>query len=209
LVDLARLSKEESALIHGAATSAGQAAISLAQVIGSKVFATVDGVEGKELLKTVHGLSKDHIFFKSQRLLRFCYPQGINKQSINTVFNAAAAEYDTLRETWDCLSNFGLFAEIGKRDVSARLETARFENNTSFMSVDLMYLAAERPKVMSRLISDFSNPLKDCKFKIDSPITVFPISYVEAAFKVLQSGNFDGKLVMMLQLGDEVKVRIF
>ncbi|PMD36739.1 BcPKS8, polyketide synthase [Hyaloscypha variabilis F] len=205
LIDLARLAEDESVFIHGAATAAGQAAVSIAQMIGAEVFATVSGIEGKQLLKSVHGLSDDHIFSSRNASFGPAIRKAINRQGVDVVLNAAAADSDTLRETWDCLSNFGRFVEVGKRDVSARLETARFENNTSFMSVDLMSLAAERPKIMSRLISDFSNLLRNGNIKPDSPVTVFPISDVETAFKVLQSGNFDGKLVVMPQPGDEVK----
>jgi len=39
-------------------------------------------------------------------------------------------------------------------------------------------------------------------------ITVHPISDVETAFKVLQSGSVDGKLVVSLQPGNEVKVSV-
>jgi NADPH:quinone reductase-like Zn-dependent oxidoreductase len=177
-------------------------------MIGAEVFATVGSLEGKELLKTVHGLSDDHIFSSRNASFGNAIRKAINRHGVDVVFNAVAADSDALRETWECVSNFGRFVEIRERDVSARLETARFENNTSFMSVGLMSLAAERPQVMSRLISDFSNLLKDAKIKPYTPITAFPILDVETAFKVLQSGNFDGKLVVMPQPGDEVKIRI-
>ena len=91
---------------------------------------------------------------------------------------------------------------MGNQDSRARLQY-----NKSFMSVDLISLAEQRPKIMARLLSDVSELLENDKISPVS-ITVFPISDVETAFKVLQSGNVGGKLVVSPQPGNEIKVSV-
>lgn len=206
LVDLGRLGSDESVLIHGAADPAGLAAIALAQMVGAEVFAAVGSIEEKEFVASTYGLPGDHIFSSRSASFGPVIRQATGKRGVDVVVNSIATDTDTLRELWDSLSSFGRFIVVGKRDASARLETNRFDNNTSFISVDLMSVAAERPKVMERVVSNVSGLLQSEQIKPAAQITVFPISDVETAFKVLQSGTTQGKLVVAPQAGDEVKV---
>lgn len=205
LLDLARLESEESVLIHSAASMAGQAAISLAQLAGADVFVTVANSEEKALIVKEYGLPENRIFSSKNASFGPAIRSATNKRGIDVVLNSLASDADTMRETWDCLSNFGRFVEIGKRDASTRLETSRLESNTSFMSVDIMAIASERPKVMKRLVADVAKLLGNGQIKPVGPITVFPISDVETAFKVCQSGATAGKLVVVPQPEDQVK----
>ena len=205
LIDLGRLLKEESVLIHGGASAAGQAAISLAQMIGAEVFAIVDSIEHKELLRKVYGMQDNHIFSSYNAA---SLHQASGKGRFDVVLSCVSTDSDTSRKLWDCLSNFGRFVELEKQNGNARLETGRFENNRSFMSVDLVSVAIERPKIMQRLLLDVSEFLMHDKIRPVGPITIFPISDVETAFRVLQSGKVDGKLVVSPQPEDEVKVSV-
>ncbi|TVY13419.1 Reducing polyketide synthase PKS2 [Lachnellula arida] len=205
LIDLGRLGSDESVLIHGAADPAGLAAIALAQMVGAEVFAAVGSIEEKEFVASTYGLPGDHIFSSRSASFGPVIRQATSKRGVDVVVNSVATDTDTLRELWDSLSSFGRFIVVGKREASARLETNRFDNNTSFISVDLMSVAAERPQVMARVVSNVSGLLQNEQIKPAASITVFPISDVETAFKVLQSGTTQGKLVVAPQPGDEVK----
>jgi len=206
LIDLGRLDSEESVLVHGGASAAGQAAIALAQIAGAEVFATAGGIEERELIARSYGLSDDHILSSRGSSFGPVVRQATNKRGVDVVLNSLAADTDTVRELWDSLSSFGRFVVTGNRDSSARLETSRLENNTSFISVDLLSVASERPKIMQRVVSSISELLRDGKIKPVDSITVFPISDVETAFKSLQSGTTHGKLVVVPQPEDQVKV---
>lgn len=115
---------------------------------------------------------------------------------------------NALRETWDCLAHFGRFIEIGKRDITTntRLEMARFEHNAMFASVDLTVVALERPKMMKRILNDVFELLSKKEIRPISPITIFPISEVEQAFRTLQGGKIMGKIVVTAGPQDQVKV---
>lgn len=205
LFDLGRLVKDESVLIHAAAGGVGQAAIILCQMIGAEIFATVGSVAKKEFLMRKYNIPEDHIFYSRNTSFAKAIHRATNGQGVDVVLNSLAG--DALRETWDSLAHFGRFIEIGKRDITgnSRLEMARFEHNAMFASVDLTVVAAERPKIMKRLLSDVFALMDKGLVKPISPITVFPIADVESAFRTLQGGKIMGKIVIVPGANDQVK----
>ncbi|KAE9366807.1 putative polyketide synthase [Stipitochalara longipes BDJ] len=205
LFDLGRLTKGETVLIHAAAGGVGQAAIILSQMVGAEIFATVGSVAKKEFLMTEYGIPEDHIFYSRNTSFAKAIHHATNGQGVDLVLNSLAG--DCLRETWDSLAHFGRFIEIGKRDITSnsRLEMARFEHNAMFASVDLTVVAAERPKIMKRLLSEIFSLMDKGLVKPISPITTFPISNVESAFRTLQGGKIMGKIVIVPRSDDQVK----
>ncbi|OIW24709.1 putative polyketide synthase [Coniochaeta ligniaria NRRL 30616] len=204
LVELGRLADGESILIHGAAGAVGQAAICLAQMAGAEVFATVSNAEKKELLMHEFGLPSDHIFYSRSTSFGNAVVKATDGKGVDVILNSLAGEF--LRESWSCLSKFGRFIDIGKRDltVKSRIEMSHVDNNASFISVDLLALAAERPKVMKRLVCDVGQLLKYGKIRPIHPVTVFPMSDVDTVFKSLHSSRIQGKFVIVPQKNDIV-----
>lgn len=205
LFDLGHLTKNETVLIHAAAGGVGQAAIILCQIAGAKIYATVGSVAKKEFLMLQYGLPDDHIFYSRDTSFAKGIRRATNGQGVDLVLNSLAG--DALRETWDSLAHFGRFIEIGKRDIvgNSRLEMSRFDHNAMFASVDLTVVAAERPQIMKRLLSDVFSLISKGLAKPISPITVFPISDIENAFRTLQSGKIMGKIVIVPGSDDQVK----
>jgi NADPH:quinone reductase-like Zn-dependent oxidoreductase len=205
LLHLGRIEEGESVLIHGATSSVGQAAIVLAQMLGAKIFATVGEVACKELLMKEYGIPESHIFSSQQTSFVQAIRQGTDDRAgVDIVLNCVSTETETSRELWDCLSNFGRFVDIGKEKGNATLDMA---HNRSFLSCDLEALALERPKILARLLSDIDGLLKENKIKPIGQTTIFPIADIQTAFKVLQSGDVTGKLIVSPQPGNKVKVR--
>lgn len=205
LFDLGRLTRGETVLIHAAAGGVGQAAIILSQMLGAEIFATVGSVAKKEFLMSKYQIPEDHIFYSRNTSFAKAIKRATNGQGVDVVLNSLAG--DALRETWDSLAHFGRFIEIGKRDITGntRLEMARFEHNAMFASVDLTVVAAERPKIMKRLLSDVFDLIDRGLVRPVSPITTFPISDVETAFRTLQGGKIMGKIVIVPHAEDQVK----
>ncbi|CZR50438.1 related to polyketide synthase [Phialocephala subalpina] len=200
LINLGRMLGDERVLINGATSPAGQAAICLAKMSGAEVFAIVGSIERKQSLQERFGMHEDHI---SDHVSSF---RSIAKGGFDVVLNCIFADSDTTRELWQCLDNFGRFVEIKNSDghTNAILDTSSIQGNRSFMSVDLIAVALQRPKVMKRLLSDVSGLLE--KGVIQAPrLTIYSISDVEAALNALRDGTADGKLVVSPQSGDQVK----
>ena len=61
LIDVGRLRKGETVLIHAAAGGVGQAAIVIAQNIGAEIFSTVGSIEEKTVIQETYGIAEDHI----------------------------------------------------------------------------------------------------------------------------------------------------
>lgn len=205
LVELGRLGEDETVLVHAAAGAVGQAAIALAQMIGAKVYATVGSTEKKEFLMKEYHVPEDRIFYSRNLSFGNAVLQATCNAGVDVVLNCLAG--DGLRESWKCLNKFGRLIDIGARDsnTTTRLEMTQFEHNASFMTVDIMAIAAERPKVMQRVLVDVAKLMRYGKIRPISPVTVFPISEVESAFKTLHGAKAHGKLVVVPHAHDIVK----
>jgi NADPH:quinone reductase-like Zn-dependent oxidoreductase len=208
LLDLARLEYGEKVFIHGAGSPAGQAAISLAQMVGAEIFATVGNGESKLVLMNEYDVREDQIFSSHNISSGPAFCQATGRGRFDVVLNCLPTDADTMREVLDYLDNFGRFVDLDNQQGGSRLDTSCFQNNRSLMSVDLISMATERPKLIRRLMSDVGELLMNSRIRPVASITAFPISDIEQAFKVLQSGKTDAKLVVAPRPGDEVKVRI-
>jgi len=206
LFDLGRLEKDERVLIHAAAGGVGQASILLSQMVGAEIFVTVGSSAKKEFIMKEYSIPEDHIFYSRDTSFASAIRRATKGEGVDVVLNSLAG--NALRETWDCLAHFGRFVEIGKRDITGntRLEMAIFEHNATFASVDLTVVAAERPKLMKRLLADVFVLIQKGSIRLIKPITIFPISDVESAFRNLQSGKIMGKIVIVPSSEDQVKV---
>lgn len=153
LIDRAQLQPDESVLIHAAAGGVGQAAISIAQMVGAKVFATVSTTEKKNFLVEKYGIPECQIF--SSRHLSFGEEirRATAGKGVDVVLNSLAGDF--LRVGWGCLARFGRFVEIGKRDIlqNSFLEMGDFDRSLSFFSVDLLAEAHHRPRQVQSILS--------------------------------------------------------
>ncbi|KAK2628215.1 hypothetical protein QTJ16_002861 [Diplocarpon rosae] len=202
LIHLARLQKEETILVHGGASPTGQAVVALGQAVGAEVFATVGTPEEKDILMKSHNLPSDHIFSNQYSSFGEGVRQKTAHQGVDVVLSCVATDPETSRHLWQSLASFGRFVAFAK---SLKFDAARVDNNASFMSVDLPSIATKRPTIMARLVAEVSESLKGEKIAPHHGITVFPVSDVATAFKVLQSGNVGGKLVVLPKANDVVK----
>ncbi|KAI9653222.1 MAG: Type I Iterative PKS [Bathelium mastoideum] len=204
LIDLGRVLEEEKVLICGGSSAIGQAAIVLARLSGADTFATVKTVEDKQLLMKLYEICEDHIISAHDISFGASIRRAHGKGTFDLVLKCDSMDADALGDLWNCLSNFGRFIEVKNQDTATRLEIPHHGNNKSFMSVDLISMAVERPQKIEALLSDVSDLLGTSKIKLIGT-TVFPISEVETVFKALQHGNVPGKLIIEPQPGDLVK----
>ncbi|TWU77398.1 putative PKS-like protein biosynthetic cluster [Metarhizium rileyi] len=207
LINVGRLQRDESVLVHSAAGGVGQAAIIVAQYLGAKdIFCTVSSDRKKKFLMAEYGIPEGHIF--NSRDLSFA--DGIMRvtsgRGVDVVLNSLTNE--ALRRTWKCVAPFGRFIELGKHDIydNTGLEMRPFLNNITFAGVDIAALVTEYPdkceelglQVLELLEQGVIRPLKN--------ITRYGFGQVEEAFRLMQSGNSIGKVVMMPRLDDLVPV---
>jgi len=196
LVHIARVQKGQSVLIHAAAGGVGQAAIQIAQHFGAEIFVTVGSVEKRRLIQEVYGVARDHIF--SSRDLDFA--KGVlrmtNGRGADCVLNSLSGE--ALQETWRCIAPFGKFIEIGMRDImgNTRLEMRPFLQDATFTFFNLEHVMKERPELMATIMNGAFDLLRRGITKLVSPVVSYPISEVEGAFRLMQTGKHKGKIAL-------------
>ena len=121
LVNVARLSKGESILIHSAAGGLGQATAMLAQHLQAEIFVTISSDVKKELTMTKYGIAEDHIFNSRDLTFVESIKRMTNGRGVNVVLNSLAGEI--LRQTWHCLAWSRRFGEVAKRDMAKSLDS--------------------------------------------------------------------------------------
>ncbi|KAK8098575.1 polyketide synthase [Apiospora kogelbergensis] len=205
LLEVARLQRGQSVLIHAATGGVGQAAVQLAYLLGADVYCTVGSEDKKQLLMDTYGVPAHRIYSSRNASFGPAIREATNERGVDVVLNSLAG--DLLRESWECLAPFGHFIEIGKRDIVANnnLGMRVFDSNCSFSSVDLTLVASERPQIMERVLNAVMKLLAEGKVKEITPVTSVGIGEVETALRKLQSGKTTGKVVVSHR-GEDVKV---
>ena len=206
LCESARLQRGETVLIHAATGGVGQAAIILSQHIGAEVFATVGSQEKRDFLVEKYGIRSDHIFSSRDRSFTAMLMKSTEGKGTDVVLNSLAGPL--LQESWNCVATLGRFVEIGKRDIqqSKSLNMEHFGRAVSFSAVDLIHLGNQKGEVMHRVMQTVLRLLGEGALKPVSPLTVYPISEIQKAFRLMQAGKHFGKIIVKPNQGDLVKV---
>ena len=201
---VARLCKDESVLIHAGSGGLGQALISLCQLIGAKVIATVGTLEKKQLLMAKYNIAEDHIFSSRDATFYKGVMAMTQGRGVNVIMNSLSGE--ALRLTWNCIAPFGRFVELGKRDftINSRLEMRHFEKNVSFTGLDvpLDSQLGEKRRIWKEIMTLY----QEGSIRAPWPITVFGMSELEKALRTMQSGKHMGKMVLKPRLNEMVNV---
>lgn len=196
LIEVARLQKEDSVLIHAGSGGTGQAAIQLAAHIGSEIFTTVGSMRKKKLLMDIYNLDEDHIFYSRDT----SFAEGIKRMTggrgVDVVLNSLSG--DGLTASWGCVAPFGRFLEIGLRDIDSggRLPMAPFIKNLSFIGVSLDGLAEERPNLCISILQTILSMFEARKLHPAYPLHTYQLENIKKAFRFLQSGKSSGKIVL-------------
>ncbi|KAG4444512.1 hypothetical protein IFR05_000103 [Cadophora sp. M221] len=202
----ARLTSEDTVLIHAATGALGQALIMMCQRVGARILATVGTIEKKAFLSTEFGIQEDQIFYSRDTSFKAGIMHATNGNGVDVIFNSLSSELQ--RVTWECIAPFGRFIELGRRDfiVNSRLEQDKFKNNVTFTGLDFRHMKMTRPKLSLEAFQGYMPLIERGELKAPGPIRVFGLGEVEVAFRIMQSGRHIGKLVIVPKLGDVAKI---
>ena len=150
LIDIGRLSKGQSVLIHSAAGGVGLASIQLAQWIGAEIFVTVGTEDKRQFLYERHHIPFERMF--SSRSTDFAREimAATGGRGIDVILNSLTSEL--LDESWRICADGGKMVEIGKRDIVDRnfLAMEPFDRNCSFHAVDFSYSKQIKDPLIAR-----------------------------------------------------------
>ncbi|KAI0165365.1 putative polyketide synthase [Hypoxylon sp. FL1284] len=204
LITQGGLSAGEAVLIHSGSGGTGQAAIQVAKCCGAELFTTVGSSEKRDFLATTYGIPHDHIFSSRDTSFADRIKSCTGNRGVDVVLNSLTGE--ALVASWECVAPYGRFIEIGKRDIIANsgLPMSSFLRNVSFSAVDIASMAVERPAIIHSAFVDIMDLFRRGILRPSSPINIFPISQVGAAFRHIQKGSHIGKVVIEADPGDVV-----
>lgn len=196
IFDIGRLSEGESILIHAAAGGVGQAAIMLAQMIKAEVFVTIGSTEKKDFLMNTYGIPEDHIFSSRDISFQQELMDITGQRGVDVVLNSTTG--DILQQSWQCLAPFGRFLEIGQRDMvqDTYISMRKFLDSVLFAGVDVGNLGRTKPAVFNKLLAKVVNLYESGVIQPVQPITVFPMSKLQQALRLMQAGKHTGKFVV-------------
>lgn len=208
IVEVARLRKGQTILIHAASGGVGQAAIQFAQLIGAEIFATVGSAAKRQLLIERYNIPEDHIFSTRSRTFKHGILRLTDDKGVDVVLNSLSGEW--LNDSWECVARLGTFVEIGKTDIYKRnhLSMAPFDRSITFSAVDLVVLFETQIERMNDEFQTVMAMFESGNLKPVAPVTSIPISSIEEAFRLIASRKHTGKVVVEAESDALVKAVI-
>ena len=206
LYNIGRMKKSESILIHSAAGGVGQAAITLAQLIGADIYLTVSSEEKKALLMEKYDISSDRFFSSRNTSFALGVKRMTHGRGVDLILNSLSG--DLLRASWECIAPLGRFIELGKRDIEShtRISMSPFAASVTFASIDLGVVATQAKPLMQDIMNSVMALVTEGKIRPPQPLHTYNCSRIEEAFRYLQSGKNTGKTIIEFHDQDIVSV---
>ncbi|KAF3001768.1 t1pks [Curvularia kusanoi] len=208
LVNIARLRRGQSVLIHAAAGGLGQAAVQLATTLGLKVFVTASSKEKRQFLIEQFDIPEDCIFHSRDASFVKGVQRITNGHGVDCILNTLSGEL--LRVSFSCLATFGTFIEFGLRDITdnMRLEMRPFTKSITFTSLDLPTLITEDPTVVGDAMREVFKLLQDAIIRTPQPLTTYSANEAEQAYRTMQQGKHRGKIILSFKPKDKANLSV-
>ncbi|KLO26339.1 SDR family NAD(P)-dependent oxidoreductase, partial [Mycobacterium haemophilum] len=194
LCEVGRLSPGERVLIHSATGGVGMAAVSIAKMIGARIYTTAGSDAKRQMLSELGveyvGDSRSVDF--ADEILELTDGYGVD-----IILNSLAGE--AIQRGVQILSPGGRFIEIGKKDVyaDANLGLAALAKSASFSVVDLDLNLKLQPARYRQLLQDILAHVADGGLQV-LPVTEFSLHDAADAFRLMASGKHTGKIVISI-----------
>ncbi|KXJ92221.1 polyketide synthase [Microdochium bolleyi] len=205
LLEVGRLRKDDSVLIHCASGATGQALLQIAQNQGcTDIFVTAGTPEKRAFLAETYGIPADHIFSSRNGDFKLEILAATSNSGVDVIVNCLSGSL--LQQTWDLVADGGRFLEIGKKDLldNSHLSMRHFLRNVSFSGIDLRRTIATQPKAVQRYLSTIVRMLAEGAITPIRPVTLLPASRLTEGLRKLQGGKNIGKVVITFTKDDVV-----
>ncbi|OHE91655.1 beta-ketoacyl synthase domain-containing protein [Colletotrichum orchidophilum] len=197
LMELGRLRKNQTLLIHSTSDALGLAVVQVARMVGADIFCTAETATQARYLQKSYSIPSNRILgFKAASFVSEVLQQ-TGGRGVDIVFSAHS---ETIQETWKCLTPFGTMIQV-RQDSSQTPETLKMNqcsNNRTFVNIDLKELRVHRPEECTRLLEQAFLFHKFGLNKPSQPIRAFPASDILSAFKHLRNEEQIGQIVVTM-----------
>ncbi|CAH0050712.1 unnamed protein product [Clonostachys solani] len=206
LVEISRLQRTQSVLIHSAASDFGQAAVMIAQNLGAEIYATTSNREGRDVITQQYGIPTSRIFDSGNASFGQAIFAATDGRGVDVVLNSLSGLL--LQESFNLVAPLGHFVEVGKRDLEANsnLEMGSFSRSVSFSSVDIPTLLEHRGAHVHRCLGEIMRLIESKAVKVVSPIISTRLADITSAMQLLRAESHVGKVVLSVSPDESVPV---
>jgi phthiocerol/phenolphthiocerol synthesis type-I polyketide synthase C len=194
LCEVGRLAPGERVLIHSATGGVGMAAVSIAKMVGARIYTTAGSDAKREMLS---GLGVEYV--GDSRSVDFADEilELTDGHGVDVILNSLAGE--AIQRGVQILAPGGRFIELGKKDVfaDANLGLAALAKSASFAVVDLDLNLKLQPAKYRQLLQHILGHVADGKLEV-LPVTEFSLRQAVDAFRLMASGRHTGKIVISI-----------
>jgi len=196
LLDVARLEKDQTVLVHAAASPLGQAAIQTAQRVGAQVLALVSSKEEKEILVEHFGLPASQIFDSALQNFVSAVGKATNGKGVDAVL--VTEDSQAVVPSLVTLNDFGYLIDLtGDASLISAASVPANKSNVSIVRIDIDSLAKARPAIAKKLFQKtFQSEESAASLKAIQPTTVFSVGETAEAVDTIRGGQQKGKVVL-------------
>jgi amino acid adenylation domain-containing protein len=194
LWDVGRLTREETLLIHSAASCTGLMAIQLARQTGVRIFATVGSEEKVAYLR---GLGLEEVFNYRSRdavaKLIAAMPGG----QVNVILNLLTGPIRD--QSLSLLAPEGRFLDLAVAGLKATAppDLSALVDNQGYFGLDCRRLTLRQPSYVSRTLQQLSDLVTNGEIRPLPVAGQFTLSEARAAYELLESRNCIGRVVLL------------
>jgi phthiocerol/phenolphthiocerol synthesis type-I polyketide synthase C len=201
LCEVGRLAAGERVLIHSATGGVGLAAVSIATMIGARIYTTAGSDAKRKMLADLGveyvGNSRNVDF--ADEILELTDGCGMD-----VILNSLPGE--AIQRGVQILAAGGRFIELGKKDVhaDASLGLAALAKSASFAVVDLDLNLKLQPARYREMLGHILAHVADGKLQV-LPVTEFTLPDAADAFALMAGGRHTGKIVVSIPSGGDLE----
>ncbi|KAJ0427166.1 hypothetical protein BJY00DRAFT_307147 [Aspergillus carlsbadensis] len=186
LLDIARLQKGMSMLIHCANDAGGVAAVDVARMIGAEIFATTDTEEETQHLMQTFDIPRHRVFSSRATDLHARVMDATDGEGVDVVLSSGSEEL--LHASWKCTAEFGTLVDVTRSQSQGVLDLQLSQANRTFVRFDIRRLIEKQPQ---RIESLMARTVDYYRAGLIHPITpaVFPAGSLVDAFRHLQNSE--------------------
>jgi phthiocerol/phenolphthiocerol synthesis type-I polyketide synthase C len=201
LCEVGRLAAGERVLIHSATGGVGLAAVSIAKMIGARIYTTAGSDAKREMLA---GLGVEYV--GNSRNVEFADEilDITDGYGVDVILNSLPGE--AIQRGVQILAPGGRFVELGKKDVhaDASLGLAALAKSASFAVVDLDLNLKLQPARYRAMLAHILEHVADGKLRV-LPVTEFSLAEAPDAFRLMAAGRHTGKIVVSIPSGGDIE----
>lgn len=205
LIDRTAICEHESMLIHDAATAIGQAAISIADMAGVEIWATVRNVDQKQFLMQEFDISESKIWYAGDDTFAEHVLDGTKGHGVNVIFNTLSDAH-ILPATSKCLANFGTLVNL--QPTCGILDKDFARKNADVIFADTKALVRHRPQLIRETLGVVARMLQFGRLRPILHVQNYGISEAVSALNSVQAAGIHGKAVIVPKLGDLVQASL-